>query len=465
MIQEYQDANLALGGTGLGIIKSAFIYLYRNPVKTTAVCLIISIIFLGELLGFGLYTTAVEGKRDAYIYNGFALDISGEDINLTEQDYDMIEELEHVTGVGGHFREIIVTPVSAQNVKEHTGAEPESVAEGEEGDYHADNMVIVAMMNIPMYEIFRWEKSVSIVDGTFADSANRGIMIEKRFAEQNQIHVGDSVSFHADDLGQDISVTVCGIYYVDSDFEILDTNTMGDGVYVYSPYNAMYMDYEYASALFGLETSLEEGCTIYVDAIENVSGVAEKLKNMFGKDITLYDNTTNYLENECRIIGILEQLSFVICFFVLTMGSILLLVAFSFFFDGFKRDVGIYMAFGESKAKCFARYSFITLFYIISGLLVFGLFYLLFSKGIIHLANRQIMSTIGSSVGGAIAPYETPNLRQGFSVSFENRYMLNGANIIRILAVAGCCFILSFAIPLASIIKGKPKQLMSSREG
>lgn len=443
----------------MGIIKSAFIYLYRNPVKTTAVCLIISIIFLGELLGFGLYTTAVEGKRDAYIYNGFALDISGEDINLTEQDYDMIEALEHVTGVGGHFREISVIPVNAQNVKEHTGIDPTAV--GNRGD----NMVIVAMMNIPMYEIFRWEKSVSIVDGTFADSTNQGIMIEKRFAEQNRIHVGDFVSFYADELEQDVSVTVCGIYYVDSDFEILDTNTKGEDVYVHSPYNAMYMDYEYASTLFGLETSLEEGCTIYVDAIENVSGVAEKLKNMFGKDIELYDNTTNYLENECRIIGILEQLSFVICFFVLTMGSILLLVAFSFFFDGFKRDVGIYMAFGESKAKCFARYSFITLFYIISGLLVSGLFYLLFSKGIIHLANRQIMNTIGSSVGGATAPYETPNLRQGFSISFENSYMLNGANIIRILAVAGCCFILSFAIPLASIIKGKPKQLMSSREG
>ena len=448
----------------MSIVRNTFLYLFRYPVRTIIIALIIAIILFGELLGFGLNTTAVKGRQDAYIYNGFALRISGDNLDLTYDDYGTIEALEHVTGVAGHFKEIIVTPINGENVKEHTGIEPEALEDAAQAPYHSGNMVLVAMMNIPMYDIFRREKSVSLVDGVFPDSSNKGVLIENRFARLNQLSVGDTISFYMDDLERDVTVEVCGIYFVDSDFEILESNTTGEGVYVYSPYNSIYMDYLYASELIGFSTHPEAGCTIYVDDIENVDSVAQELKKLYGEDITIYDNTTSYLENECRIIGIIENISQISCFFVFTLGSILILITFSFFFNGFKRDVGIYMSFGESKGKCFARYVLITFSYIIAGLFIFVLLYLLFSKGIINLADRAIGNTIGSTTGSGIAPYRTPDLRQGFSVSIEKAYIINKENIIKLLDVSGCCFVVSFLIPLYSIIKGKPRQLMNSSE-
>lgn len=450
----------------MSILENISLYLRRCPVRTLLVSFIIAAVLSVELLGLGLNTTSAEGREYAYIYNGFALGMYDEGLYLTEEDYDAIEQIEHVTGVGGHFMEMLVTPDNACNVKEHTGVTPAESEASPDGSRRAEQMVLVAIVDIPMYEVFRRDRSVLIIDGTYPDEENGGVLIESRFAALNDIAVGDALSLHIDEMQKDIAVDVSGIFYVDTEFEILETNTQGDGAYIYSPYNHIYIEYMYASELVGFKPAIEHGCNVYVDSAENVGYVKNELRKIVGEAVEISDNTTNYLERGNGVIGVLGGLSKIICLLTLVLGSVLLLILFSFFFISFRKDVGIYMAFGESRGKCLIRYMAMQLTYTIIGAVVFAILWLLLSDPVVRLVNMQLMdAAYGGYSGQAVnSIYRMSNYNRSFSILIEKKYIFNADNFLRILGTAGGCFIVSCIIPLYSVLKASPKQLMNSAE-
>ena len=69
---------------------------------------------------------------------------------------------------------------------------------------------------------------------------------------------------------------------MDSDFEIYDSNEEGTSVYIHSPYNSIYVDYDYIVELLGLEyTNASTGSEVYIDEIEHIDAVKKtQLKKM-----------------------------------------------------------------------------------------------------------------------------------------------------------------------------------------
>ena len=289
------------------MIETAIIYIKRNKIKSLIIILIIATIILGEIIGLLLSNASEKSERDAYLYNGAALVIEDDNGGFTKSDYDEIRKVKYVTGLGA-WRELIADPVDTENVKEHKGIDPEN----KDVSNRADKMVIVANMDVQQYSLFSWEKNVSLIEGEFPTYKNKGIIVEQRYAKKNNLKVGDEVKYTIGDQSEVTSLQICGIYKVDSDFEIYDSNEEGTSVYIHSPYNSIYVDYDYIVELLGLEYTASTGSEVYIDKIEHIDAVKTQLKKMYGDNVEIYDNTSNYLDSECKVVGLMGKTSKII---------------------------------------------------------------------------------------------------------------------------------------------------------
>lgn len=447
----------------MGLIQSAFLYFKRRYIQTILITSLLGLIVLGECIGLLLYGTSVQAEKDAYVYNGAAIYFEGENLSLTREDYNQIEQLDYVEGVD-LWSEIRVTPVDTENVKTHTGTDP---IEGDQNDRGVgDDMIILAQMDIPLMDAFRWEASVSVLDGTYADYENQGIMVESRYAEQNSLSVGDSVTFYSESTETEADLVICGIYRVETDFEILDSNTEGTSVYIHSPYNTIYMDYYAAQELLGIDTTPSEtGAELYVDEINHVNAVAEELQQLLGEDIDVYDNTTAYLEDECRIVGLMRKMSQIICTMVFVLGFLMVLLVLSLFSEQYKAENGKLLVLGYSRRWCVARFLWITLLYVIGGA-IFGIFlYLIGGNLISSLIGDVSMNVISDSIYFVTGGYTTPNFNQGFAVTVSTSAVFAPKYLAVLAGVLMAGWLITLLLPLHAVFTSRPRKLLESNHG
>lgn len=436
----------------MNIIKESLIFLKRNIVFSIFICIVLFLILSGELISFALMQEVKNGEQEAYNYNGFALYIEAVDGQLSNEDYMFLSQIEHVTGIGGHFREITATPVDTNNVKEHTGADVPN-----ENTTDADNMVIVAMMDLKNYDIFRREKNVTVIEGEFPDID--GIMIERRYAELNHISVGDFVNYTAFD--EQISLKVVGIYFVDSEFEVLETNDISDSVYIYSPYNVIYMEYEYALEVFDqIEDDRGSGCNIYIDKPENVETVKSIIENYKGSQVDIYDNTTQYMENECAIINSLSKISRMLQISILITGTIIMFIVISFIYEKLRHDTAVYLMLGEKRIYVLMRNLIIFVLY---GVLSFALSWIIVfcaQNVIIYAVNKMLYSYASVNNNGFNTMYIIPDIGNGFYLELDKYSIFNVLNLWKTLVVLVSGICISFILPTVSTMNGEPKELL-----
>lgn len=436
----------------MNIIKESLIFMKRNIFYSISICMVLFLVLLGELLSFALMQEVKNGEQEAYNYNGFALYIEAVDGQISNEDYMFFDQIEHVTGIGGHFREITVTPIDTNNVKEHTGADVP-----EENTVDADNMVIVAMMDLKNYDIFRREKKITVIEGEFPDKD--GIMIESRYAELNHISVGDFVNYTA--LDKQISLKVEGIYFVDSEFKILETNDVSDSVYIYSPYNVIYMEYEYALEVFDwIEDDRGYGCNIFIDKPENVETVKTIIEKYKGNKVNIYDNTTQYMENECVVINSLSNISRMLQISILITGTIIMLIVISFIYEKLRHDTAIYLVLGEKRIYVLLRNLIVFVLY---GVLSFALLWTITFCAqdiIIYAINKMMYSYASVNNNSFNTRFIIPNIGNGFYLELDKTCIFNVLNLHKVILILVNGICISFVLPAFSTINGDPKELM-----
>lgn len=439
------------------MIHSTKLYLWRNKGRTLLFLMVLGVIFLGEMIGLLLSTVSAQAREDAFAYNGAALYMESGSLKLTFADYDRIRELDHVLGIG-NWKEIVVNPLDTKNVKDHIGQTPDIDVRG-----LADAMVIIAYMDTPMYQLFRWEKAVSLVKGTFPERGSNGVLIEQRYAQANELDVGDEVNYGAREEDKEMTLRVCGIYEVDSEFEILDDNTEGASVYIHSPYNTMFMDYEYALQLLEFDNIAETGGEIFTDDVRYTKQVADELYQLFGDRIRIYDRTTTYLEKECRVVGLMEKTSSLISYAVLAIGGILLLIIFSLYSEQYKRETGLYLVLGESRARCMARYALVTACYVLGGLLIGILLYQIGGDYICSRIYDSSAEVIRKSMNIAGGGYSVSGLAIRFEIRVNATMFYTVQNLLSLLGIAAISWLITLLLPLHSVFTARPRTLLNCK--
>ena len=405
------------------MIETAIIYIKRNKIKSLIIILIIATIILGEIIGLLLSNASEKSERDAYLYNGAALVIEDDNGGFTKSDYDEIRKVKYVTGLGA-WRELIADPVDTENVK---------------------------------------EKNVSLIEGEFPTYKNKGIIVEQRYAKKNNLKVGDEVKYTIGDQSEATSLQICGIYKVDSDFEIYDSNEEGTSVYIHSPYNSIYVDYDYIVELLGLEYTASTGSEVYIDKIEHIDAVKTQLKKMYGDNVEIYDNTSNYLDSECKVVGLMGKTSKIICWMIIIMGEIILLIVFSFYTIQYQKDTGLFMVLGRSRKWCIGRFAFIGMIYAISGLLLGVLLYCVLGNFICSIISGIGKNVIINSTDRAIGGYDIPGIFQGFEVRIEMSAFFTLKNIIILLIISLVNWIAFMVLPVVTTVEENAKKLLNSK--
>lgn len=362
--------------------------------------------------------------------------------------------------IGSEHRANVIEVVYAfKYVKEHKGIDPEN----KDVSNRADKMVIVANMDVQKYSLFSWEKNVSLIEGEFPTYKNKGIIVEQRYAKKNNLKVGDEVKYTIGDQPEVTSLQICGIYKVDSDFEIYDSNEEGTSVYIHSPYNSIYVDYDYIVELLGLEYTASTGSEVYIDKIEHIDAVKTQLKKMYGDNVEIYDNTSNYLDSECKVVGLMGKTSKIICWMIIIMGGIVLLIIFSFYTIQYQKDTGLFMVLGRSRKWCIGRFAFIGMIYAISGLLLGVLLYCVLGNFICSIISGIGKNVIINSTDRAIGGYDTPGIFQGFEVRIEMSAFFTLKNIIILLIISLVNWIAFMVLPVVTTVEENAKKLLNSK--
>lgn len=443
----------------MNILQCAKAYVLRKPMKSIVLCIIFVIIFLGELIGICVYSIAEKGAEDAFLYQGSAFLVDCEESNLTTEMYDKITSVEHVIGVN-NWKENLAEPVGMDNVKEYTGIEPET--DSEEFTWSTNPVVLLALMNTELYSWFRYEKAVSLVSGTYPSYENQGIIIESRFARQNNLSAGDDVTFTLEDSGNESTYKVCGIFQVDSEFEITEGNTLGEGVFKYSPYNVIFLDYEYAAETIGFESVLPYGCHVFIDKFESIEMVGSELRELLGKDVEIYNTASDYLSNERGVVVLMKNYSLMILAYVSIVGGIIMLLVLTFYAAQYRREIGIFLALGCKKGRIVLQYGFSMLLIITTAFILSVIVYHFTVDSIVGNISSVAVSTV-SYKDASIGPYITQNLGQEFSLNLDMKEMVSVSNYLKILFISLGFLLLSMAIPLYSIITTKPQFLLRKK--
>lgn len=441
-------------------MKNVCLYIRRNWKKNLIIILVMMVTLVGILSGIGMYAIAVQGEKDAFRYNGHAFILYDNENRLGEEEYNKLLEIDSVVGVND-TSEYIVTPNQLENVKDHEGEVKETIEPDER--YNSEVMVLMAEQDISLDSYFYWEKSVSMVEGDFPDAENQGVIVESRFAELNQLHVGDEISFDVNDMDKTCHVKITGIYKVDSDFIVTEDNDMGDAVYVCSPYNTIYTNYKTVAEQLNIEEYNTGACLLFVDSIDNVEATVAKIMEIYGERFSFYDNYSGYLDGDGRIVTIMKNYAQLILVYAAGIGILVLLIVLSIFAKQYQNECGIYMALGYSRVKILMQYFCSILMMGIMALLGGVVLFTAFSSKIVSVWNGAVTDTYDSTgtISSVISPYEIPSIGQEFSVDLDIMSMLQAPYIIAFLVAFLLILILAIIIPCYSIFAMKPRQLLN----
>ena len=223
------------------------------------------------------------------------------------------------------------------------------------------------------------------------------------------------------------------------------------------------VDYDYIVELLGLEYTASTGSEVYIDKIEHIDAVKTQLKKMYGDNVEIYDNTSNYLDSECKVVGLMGKTSKIICWMIIIMGEIILLIVFSFYTIQYQKDTGLFMVLGRSRKWCIGRFAFIGMIYAISGLLLGVLLYCVLGNFICSIISGIGKNVIINSTDRAIGGYDTPGIFQGFEVRIEMSAFFTLKNIIILLIISLVNWITFMVLPVVTTVEENAKKLLNSK--
>lgn len=347
----------------MGWIKCLILECTRKPIKSFCLFLIMTIIFIGTLIGIQVYHSADYSKEKAleqigaYILLELKDEYKDEKQNITDDMKRKIGELDYVNGINQSVVEYAI-PVNFLNSKKYTGGKYPDVDKRSYQDFidlTPDSVIIDANLDCTLIDDFRLGKS-ELIKGENVSSENKGVVIEQTLAELNDLEIGDKIvltSIH----DMEVETEIKGIYKTKASFDLTPDNMIGEAVFAMSPYNKIYASLEVGLQLY--EKKEEElSLCIYVDQVSNVQKVGNKIKelefdwNKYG----LFNMTSTMYGMKCEQIEAISNYAKIIYVYSILIGAIILSLVLSVYVKYYCYDAGIFISIGASKGRIVLQY-------------------------------------------------------------------------------------------------------------
>ena len=417
----------------MSIFNRAYLYIIRKKVRSSILFLIVILISFFLLSGSVLNTTVNNISKNLYKDVNFGFNIESVDKSNKEIEKDTLKKIEELKGITTK-NYIFSKPVNVEGKK--VVQENQNITLNDEIKNKSNlvmmNGITASKSNIDFKsEVLKLEKGRHI-----EENDNNKIMIHEKFAELNNVNLGDKIKLSQE--GKILELEVVGIYSGEK------TNTF-NGLSSDFIENTVYTDYKSSQELSNLiannkVTSVEYGVedpTKLDDVIKTVENLG--INNlMVSKSNKNYELVTSSVESITKITNMIRIGSIVV-------GVVILSLILMFWVRERTYEIGILLSLGTSKVN-------LVLQFIVEVLLV-TIFGLMIALGIEIATIKYLASNVGS-----IFSEELPK-----SIADELMKMyVNGIDIVNLVIVMIAIVIISVVVALLPILKMKPKKILTN---
>ena len=417
----------------MSIFNRAYLYIIRKKVRSSILFLIVTLISFFLLSGSVLNTTVNNISKNLYKDVNFGFNIESADKSNKEIEKDTLKKIEELKGITTK-NYIFSKPVVVEGKK--VVQENQNITLNDEIKNKSNlvmmNGITASKSNIDFKsEVLKLEKGRHI-----EENDNNKIMIHEKFAELNNINLGDKIKLSQE--GKTLELEIVGIYSGDK------TNTF-NGLSSDFIENTVYTDYKSSQELSNLiannkVTSVEYGVedpTKLDDVIKDVENLG--INNlMVSKSNKNYELVTSSVESITKITNMIRIGSVVV-------GVVILSLILMFWVRERTYEIGILLSLGTSKVN-------LVLQFIVEVLLV-TIFGLMIALGIEIATIKYLASNVGS-----IFSEELPK-----SIADElMKISVNGIDIVNLVIVMIAIVIISVVVALLPILKMKPKKILTN---
>jgi len=417
----------------MSIFNRAYLYIIRKKVRSSILFLIVTLISFFLLSGSVLNTTVNNISKNLYKDVNFGFNIESADKSNKEIEKDTLKKIEELKGITtkNYIFSKSVTVEGEKVVQEN-----QNITLNDEMKNKSNlvmmNGITASKSNIDFKsEVLKLEKGRHI-----EENDKNKIMIHEKFAELNNINLGDKIKLSQE--GKILELEVVGIYSGEK------TNTF-NGLSSDFIENTVYTDYKSSQELLALisnnkVTSVEYGVedpTKLDDVIKTVENLG--INNlMVSKSNKNYELITSSVESITKITNMIRIGSVVV-------GVVILSLILMFWVRERTYEIGILLSLGTSKVN-------LVLQFIVEVLLI-TLFGLITALGTEMTTIKYLANNVGS-----IFSEELPK-----TIADElMKISVSGIDIISLVIVMVAIVIISVVVALLPILKMKPKKILTN---
>ena len=417
----------------MSIFNRAYLYIIRKKVRSSILFLIVTLISFFLLSGSVLNTTVNNISKNLYKDVNFGFNIESVDKSNKEIEKDTLKKIEELKGITTK-NYIFSKPVNVEGKK--VVQENQNITLNDEIKNNSNlvmlNGITASKSNIDFKsEVLKLEKGRHI-----EENDNNKIMIHEKFAELNNVNLGDKIKLSQE--GKTLELEVVGIYSGEK------TNTF-NGLSSDFIENTVYTDYKSSQELSNLiannkVTSVEYGVedpTKLDDVIKTVENLG--INNlMVSKSNKNYELITSSVESITKITNMIRIGSVVV-------GVVILSLILMFWVRERTYEIGILLSLGTSKIN-------LVLQFIVEVLLV-TIFGLITALGIEMITIKYLANNVGSIFSEDIPKTIADELM---------KISVNGIDIVNLVIVMIAIVIISVVVALLPILKMKPKKILTN---
>ena len=417
----------------MSIFNRAYLYIIRKKVRSSILFLIVTLISFFLLSGSVLNTTVNNISKNLYKDVNFGFNIESVDKSNKEIEKDTLKKIEELKGITTK-NYIFSKPVIVEGKK--VVQENQNITLNDEIKNKSNlvmmNGITASKSNIDFKsEVLKLEKGRHI-----EENDNNKIMIHEKFAELNNVNLGDKIKLSQE--GKTLELEVVGIYSGEK------TNTF-NGLSSDFIENTVYTDYKSSQELSNLiannkVTSVEYG----VEDPTKLDDVIKTVENLGLSNLTVSKSNKNYelitssVESITKITNMIRMGSVVV-------GVVILSLILMFWVRERTYEIGILLSLGTSKVN-------LVLQFIVEVLLV-TIFGLMIALGIEIATINYLASNVGSVFSEDLPKTIADELM---------KVSVNGIDIVNLVIVMIAIVIISVVVALLPILKMKPKKILTN---
>lgn len=448
----------------MGSFKRAVLYITRKKKKSILMFFILFCIATAVLSGISIkkatsiarQNSSKETANTFEIQNNLATNFTG---TMPESLVNKVSKVNGIKNYDASVQGIGLVFKQLQNVEPKNNTVQYT-------DKQYENLFPVEAHKFTEYDTKFMSKSFRLVEGRHLVEGDKNkVLVHKALAEKNNLKVGDRIIGTKDSLDYNASKDAPSEYDLEivGIFESQNTDRMGSKLEI--PENLILSDMNTLNALYGYS----KGNSQYTSAVFNtnknvddvISDVNKIQENWSPYNISKSDDTFLALS---KSFDSLEKIVNMLLIGSIIVGIIVLSLVLAFWIQGRIHETGILLSIGVGKFKIISQY-------IIELLLISVLAF-----GTSYFSSKMISQNIGDAMVSQASKQAVQEVQQGFggmSLGYDANTSLatqtvDGIDVdvslkevLYVYAIGATIIISSVMISSSSIIRLKPKEILS----